>query len=187
MKGAPDMGVENIKTPELADLWERYASAPHGAPGSGALYKAYVDERNIQAWTYLNSEPTAPTEDWPGGWLVRSPNGRLAHPHGHHAWRTEDGARKAASPGDKVMWVGSTSNSGSWVFPLDSIYWADRDGLDPVGIVEIAERLKVKRATVDQWLQRELLPEASWRVGGRPAWPWQTIHDWADATGRLPE
>lgn len=55
----------------------------------------------------------------------------------------------------------------------------------PVGILEIAERLDVKRATVDQWLQRDLLPPPEWKVGGRPAWNWATIRRWAVETGRL--
>lgn len=55
----------------------------------------------------------------------------------------------------------------------------------PVGIQEIAERLGVKRATVDQWKLRGLLPPPRWTVGGRPAWAWLDIEDWAEQTGRL--
>lgn len=55
----------------------------------------------------------------------------------------------------------------------------------PVGIPEIAERLGVKRATVDQWIQRGLMPPPDWTVGGRPAWNWAAIHRWAEETGRL--
>lgn len=51
---------------------------------------------------------------------------------------------------------------------------------DPVGIKEIAERLGVKRATVDMWLQRQLLPDHDWVVGGRPAWNWPIIKKWSD-------
>lgn len=56
----------------------------------------------------------------------------------------------------------------------------------PVGIQEIAERLGVKRATVDQWVQRELLPPRDWTVGGRPAWNWPNIQSWAEETRRYP-
>jgi predicted DNA-binding transcriptional regulator AlpA len=56
---------------------------------------------------------------------------------------------------------------------------------DPVGIPEIAERLGVKRATVDQWKQRDLLPEPKWIVGGRPAWDWADIAKWAQQSGRM--
>lgn len=59
------------------------------------------------------------------------------------------------------------------------------DEILPVGIPEIAERLGVGRPTVDQWIQRELLPPRDWTVGGRPAWNWPTIRNWAQATGRL--
>ena len=56
----------------------------------------------------------------------------------------------------------------------------------PVGAVEIAERLGVSRNTVDQWRQRDLdFPTPDWTVGGRPAWDWSRVHDWARATRRL--
>lgn len=54
----------------------------------------------------------------------------------------------------------------------------------PVGVVEIAELLGVRRATVDQWRQRDLLPVPEWTVGGRPAWRMSTILQWAKRTGR---
>lgn len=56
---------------------------------------------------------------------------------------------------------------------------------EPVGAVEIAARLGVARATVDQWRQRDLLPAPRWTVGGRPAWDWPDIQQWATETGRL--
>lgn len=55
----------------------------------------------------------------------------------------------------------------------------------PVGIPEIAAKLGVRRPTVDQWIQRNLLPEPDWTVGGRPAWNWPTIRRWAEETGRI--
>ena len=58
---------------------------------------------------------------------------------------------------------------------------------DPVGAVEIAARLNVKRQTVDAWRQREAVgfPPPRWTVGGRPAWNWHDIEAWARRTGRL--
>lgn len=56
---------------------------------------------------------------------------------------------------------------------------------DPVGAVEIAERLAVRRATVDQWRQRGIFPEPQGVVGGRPAWDWPVVEAWARETGRL--
>jgi predicted DNA-binding transcriptional regulator AlpA len=53
-----------------------------------------------------------------------------------------------------------------------------------VGLAEIADRLGVRRGTVDQWRWRGELPEPKWTVGGRPAWHWPEIKQWAKATGR---
>lgn len=62
-----------------------------------------------------------------------------------------------------------------------------RTGLErPMGIPEIAERLGVKRATVDQWRHREVMPAPTWTVGGRPLWRWADVKRWAEDTGRLP-
>lgn len=55
-----------------------------------------------------------------------------------------------------------------------------------VGCQEIAERLNVPPNTVYAWRHRKLLPEPEHTVGGRPAWKWSTIRQWADRTGRLP-
>jgi len=56
----------------------------------------------------------------------------------------------------------------------------------PVGIVEIADRLNVKRKTVDMWRVRDIgFPEPRWKVGGRPAWDWVDIEEWAQSTGRI--
>ena len=60
----------------------------------------------------------------------------------------------------------------------------DRYRLDLVGLSEVADRLNVARATVDQWRHRDVLPEADWNLGGGPVWLWSTIESWADATGR---
>lgn len=49
----------------------------------------------------------------------------------------------------------------------------------PVGLREIAAHLGVRRTTVDQWRQRDLLPPPRWIVGGRPAWELTDIDDWA--------
>ena len=64
---------------------------------------------------------------------------------------------------------------------------SSRAALEPVGLLEIAERLGVARSTVDKWRIRGLLPEPRWVVGGRPAWPWTEIRTWAEETGRAKE
>ena len=57
---------------------------------------------------------------------------------------------------------------------------------DPVGPVEVAERLGVKRATVDTWRLRGLLPEPV-TISGHPLWEWDIVKRWARDTGRLPD
>lgn len=57
---------------------------------------------------------------------------------------------------------------------------------EPVGAIEIAQRLGVSPDTVYQWRWRQLLPEVRWTVGGRPAWNWPDIQAWAEDTGRWP-
>jgi hypothetical protein len=58
-------------------------------------------------------------------------------------------------------------------------------GVDPVGTIEIAERLGVTRDAVNQWRKRGLgFPEPRWAVGGRPAWEWEDVEAWARETGR---
>lgn len=56
--------------------------------------------------------------------------------------------------------------------------------IEPVGLAEIAERMGVRRAAVDKWQTRGLLPEARWTVGGRPAWNFGDIVRWARDTNR---
>lgn len=57
---------------------------------------------------------------------------------------------------------------------------------DPVGMLEIAQRLGVKQQTVAMWKLRKLLPEPTWTVSGNPAWDWPDIEEWARRTRRLP-
>jgi DNA-directed RNA polymerase specialized sigma subunit len=56
----------------------------------------------------------------------------------------------------------------------------------PLGVTEIAQVLGVKKATVSQWLQRNILPkpDASVNGGRTKIWKLKNIIDWANATGR---
>jgi predicted GIY-YIG superfamily endonuclease len=56
----------------------------------------------------------------------------------------------------------------------------------PVGALEVAGFLGVKRETVAMWKLRGLLPSARWTVSGEDAWDWhEDIKPWAQQTGRL--
>ena len=59
-----------------------------------------------------------------------------------------------------------------------------RELVDPVGIAEVADRLGVPRHQVDVWRNRARMPEPTWVIGGRPAWDWPIIEEWARDTGR---
>lgn len=64
---------------------------------------------------------------------------------------------------------------------------------DPVGISEIAERLGVRRQTVDSWRSRGKvdrerstpIPQPATIITKTPIWDWATIQEWAISTGRL--
>jgi len=53
---------------------------------------------------------------------------------------------------------------------------------DIVGISEIADRLGVKRQTVDMWRSTGQLPAPDYSVSNRPAWDWATVARWRAAT-----
>lgn len=61
------------------------------------------------------------------------------------------------------------------------------ESCEPVGALEVADRLGVRPETVAQWKQRGLLPASRWTVGGADAWDWALdIEPWARETGRTP-
>jgi predicted DNA-binding transcriptional regulator AlpA len=49
----------------------------------------------------------------------------------------------------------------------------------PVGAEEIAARLGVPRQTVYTWRHRDVFLEPKGTVGGRPAWDWPDVAEWA--------
>lgn len=62
------------------------------------------------------------------------------------------------------------------------------DPEERIGLGEIAERLRVKRDTVDHWRIREVMPEPdpADAEGRRPRWRWRAVRDWAISTDRHP-
>lgn len=57
---------------------------------------------------------------------------------------------------------------------------------DPVGVIEIAERLGVLDRSVHKMIQRGRLPDPDYdAVNGSRAWEWRTILWWAGETRRL--
>lgn len=58
--------------------------------------------------------------------------------------------------------------------------------VDPVGLVEIAVRLRVHPQTPRNWRAQGVLPEPRWSVSGSPVWDWALdVEPWALETGRL--
>ncbi|MCA1832577.1 MAG: hypothetical protein LC750_07570 [Actinobacteria bacterium] len=61
---------------------------------------------------------------------------------------------------------------------------------EPVGLLEIAERLGVRPQTARNWRGGDVrvpMPAPRWTVSGMPAWAWDDVEAWARATGRLAE
>lgn len=57
---------------------------------------------------------------------------------------------------------------------------------DPVGVIEIADRLNVEARSVHMALRRERLPAPDHdSINGARAWEWRNIMWWAGETGRL--
>jgi hypothetical protein len=58
---------------------------------------------------------------------------------------------------------------------------------EPVGLLEIAERLGIQHNTLKVMRFRDQLPPPRWTVSRAPAWDWNLdILPWAEETGRLP-
>jgi predicted DNA-binding transcriptional regulator AlpA len=56
---------------------------------------------------------------------------------------------------------------------------------DPVGALEIANRLGLQRQTVAVWRRRHPdFPQPRWVISGLPAWDWSDIEPWLLHTGR---
>jgi hypothetical protein len=66
--------------------------------------------------------------------------------------------------------------------PTPSAGWS----ADPVGVLEIADRLGVKDRSVHKMIQRGVMPPPDYvTVNGSRAWEWRTILWWAGETQRL--
>lgn len=70
--------------------------------------------------------------------------------------------------------------------PFDEAIPNEEFECDPVGKLELAERLGVAARSVHMMFHRGSLPEPDWeQINGYRAWNWATILWWAGETGRL--
>lgn len=139
----------------------------------GAGLMAFLDE-HPDAINYVEQHLI-----WPGGALadqhllviIMRKDGKTPHELRQEAERERDRALRRVEHLERT------------VLELEGHLEAD----EPVGLKEIAERLGVKRGTVDAWGpgQRDTLPEPTWTIGGRPAWRWSVIEAWAREQGKL--
>jgi hypothetical protein len=58
---------------------------------------------------------------------------------------------------------------------------------DPVGLREVAARLRVSIHTARMWRNRGRMPKEACTVSNVPLWSWSVVEQWADQTGRLTE
>ena len=57
---------------------------------------------------------------------------------------------------------------------------------DIVDMALVADRLGVKKKTVETWqYDRKLLPPVDFPELASPVWLWSTIRQWAESTGRM--
>ncbi|MBF6557022.1 MAG: DNA-binding protein [Acidimicrobiales bacterium] len=58
---------------------------------------------------------------------------------------------------------------------------------DLVGAEQVAERLKLKKASlVHDWIRRDIgFPEPAAKLGSIRVWAWPEVEKWARMTGRL--
>lgn len=52
----------------------------------------------------------------------------------------------------------------------------------PLGVLEVAALLGVKKNTVHQWRARNKMPPPDGHIGGAPVWWEETIRGWCDGT-----
>lgn len=109
----------------------------------------------------------------------------------HRAWeRAEEIKRRIAEDAGMrtadVIYAEGAARGARSLAGYDTAWHRDLlGGADPVGVVEVADRLGVGRKAVDKWRQRDLgFPAPTWTVGGRPAWRWEDVERWARETGR---
>lgn len=172
--GAKKSGPDELRT----------RSGPSPAPAGGDRTAARVDEKATPGWM-LNGVEAALREVSPR-WLSMNELCRLTREGGTQGrWET---LRKAAAM------LAATGRCETMAGPRGACLFRVSGGqeeagtpadVEPVGIVEIAARLGVKRQTVDVWKIRGVLPAPRWLVGGRPCWLWSDVERWAQETGRL--
>ncbi len=72
-------------------------------------------------------------------------------------------------------------------FDTHSVASLFEDDLQPVGVLEIAQRAGVHEVTVRQWKARyPSFPRPLWTVSGQPAWDWADVQEWLKVTPRRP-
>ena len=92
--------------------------------------------------------------------------------------------------GDERRDVGVTHNvlrsDGMAYQFIEPVPDAAEDTCEPVGVLEIADRLGVQDRSVHMMIRRDRLPAADFdSINGSRAWNWRTILWWAGETGRL--
>jgi hypothetical protein len=58
---------------------------------------------------------------------------------------------------------------------------------DPVGLREVAARLRVSIHTARMWRNRGRMPQEACTVSNVPLWSWAVVEKWANETGRMAE
>lgn len=77
----------------------------------------------------MSDIPSGPTPQWPGGWVVATPDAGVMRPHSMLAWPDRGGAQATADvrggepAGYRVMWTPYGWSAGNVAIALDADHW----------------------------------------------------------------
>lgn len=137
--------------------------------------------------------PTRATALTIAGQLIDVPDSHRGGKYVFDAWTGEGGEWYSTEtliddtyvtvPARQLNWEGWDRDEAlealNQMHDLEGLVDNARRAIDPVGALDIAQRLGVTRAAVDKWRERhDDFPTPRWTIGGRPAWSFSDVAAW---------